>query len=164
MTPLATFRVALHSLGTDNLRAGLTLLGIVIGVAAVISLVAIGRGVQQSITESLQSLGTNLLFVRPGETSQSGVFGGQGSAATLTLDDAYALLDPVFAPSVGKCGTGVEHLWPGGCREKQHLYSSSWCDARVSVRQELSRCQWPVHYPGSGGEQLPGGGVGSNHL
>ena len=101
MTPLATFRVALSSLGANKLRASLTLLGIVIGVAAVISLMAIGRGVQQSITENLQSLGTNLLFVRPGETSQGGVFGGQGSAATLTLDDAYALVDPVFAPSVG---------------------------------------------------------------
>ncbi len=102
MSPLATFRIALSSLGTNKLRAGLTLLGIVIGVSAVISLMAIGEGVQQSITSSLQSLGTNLLFVRPGAASQgSGVFGGQGSAATLTLDDAYALVDPVFAPSVG---------------------------------------------------------------
>lgn len=100
MTPLATFRVALSSLGSNKLRAGLTLLGIVIGVAAVISLMAIGRGVQQTITSSLQSLGTNLLFVRPGSTTQGGVSGGQGSAATLTLDDAYALSDPLFAPSV----------------------------------------------------------------
>ena len=76
------------SLGSNKLRAGLTLLGIVIGVAAVISLMAIGRGVQQSITDRIQSLGTNLLFVRPGQSSQGGVFGGQGSATTLTLDDA----------------------------------------------------------------------------
>ena len=101
MSPLATFEIALSSLGANKLRAGLTLLGIVIGVAAVISLMAIGRGVQQSITERIQSLGTNLLFVRPGESSQGGVSGGQGSAATLTLEDAYALADPIFAPSVG---------------------------------------------------------------
>ena len=100
MNLVTILRTSLSSLGSNKLRAGLTLLGIVIGVAAVISLMAIGRGVQQSITERIQTLGTNLLFIRPGESSQGGVFGGQGSAATLTLDDAYALLDSVFAPSV----------------------------------------------------------------
>lgn len=101
MNPLTTFRIALSSLGTNKLRAALTLLGIVIGVSAVITLMAIGRGVQQSITDSLQTLGTNLLFVRPGESSQGGVFGGQGSTSTLTLEDADALTDSVFAPSIG---------------------------------------------------------------
>ncbi len=100
MNVSATLRTALASLGTNKLRTGLTLLGIVIGVAAVISLMAIGRGVQQTITERIQSLGTNLLFVRAGASTQGGISGGLGSAASLTLDDAYALLDPVFAPSV----------------------------------------------------------------
>ncbi|PKB63530.1 MAG: hypothetical protein BZY80_07140 [SAR202 cluster bacterium Io17-Chloro-G2] len=100
MTALTIIRTALASLGANKLRAGLTLLGIVIGVAAVISLMAIGRGVQQTITERIQSLGTNLLFIRPGETSTRGVGGGQGSAATLTIDDAYALQGSPFAPSV----------------------------------------------------------------
>ncbi|MSQ40057.1 MAG: FtsX-like permease family protein [Dehalococcoidia bacterium] len=100
MSPLTTLRTALSSLGASKLRSGLTLLGIVIGVAAVISLMAIGRGAQQAITANIEALGTNLLFVRPGSTSQGGVFGGQGSASTLTLDDAYALLDTVYAPSV----------------------------------------------------------------
>jgi len=89
MSPLTMLRTALSSLGANKLRSGLTLLGIVIGVAAVISLMAIGRGSQESITSRIEELGTNLLFVRP-----------EGSAATLTLDDAYALMDPVFAPSV----------------------------------------------------------------
>jgi putative ABC transport system permease protein len=100
MTVITILRTALSSLGANKLRAGLTLLGIVIGVAAVISLMAIGRGVQQTITEQIQSLGTNLLFVRPGESSSRGFGGGQGSAATLTIDDAYALKDSPFAPSV----------------------------------------------------------------
>ena len=100
MSLLTVIRTALSSLGSNKLRAGLTLLGIVIGVAAVISLMSIGRGAQQSITSRIESLGTNLLFVRAGASSQGGVFGGQGSASTLTLDDAYGLLDPVFAPSV----------------------------------------------------------------
>ena len=99
-----SFRVvlitAISSLAANKLRAGLTLLGIVIGVAAVISLLSIGRGAQGAITERIQILGTNLLFVRPGGTTQGGVFGGQGSALTLTLDDALALQDEVLAPSV----------------------------------------------------------------
>ena len=91
---------AISSLAANKLRASLTLLGIVIGVAAVISLLSIGRGAQDEITERIQSLGTNLLFVRPGGTFEGGVFGGQGSASTLTLEDAYALQDEIFAPSV----------------------------------------------------------------
>ena len=93
MRPLTTFRTALSSLGANKLRAGLTLLGIVIGVAAVISLMAIGRGAQDSITSRIESLGTNLLFVRPDSTDQ-------GSVSTLTLEDSYALLDPLFSPHV----------------------------------------------------------------
>ncbi len=100
MSPLDTLKTALTSLGANKLRAGLTLLGIVIGVTAVISLMAIGRGAQAAITSNIESLGTNLLFVRPGAASQGGIFFGQGTASTLTLDDAYALLDPTFAPSV----------------------------------------------------------------
>ncbi|MBI4200582.1 MAG: ABC transporter permease [Chloroflexi bacterium] len=100
MNPLRTLYTALSSLGANKLRSGLTLLGIVIGVAAVISLMAIGRGAQRAITANIEALGTNLLFVRPGASSQGGVFGGLGSASTLTLDDAFAILDPVYAPSV----------------------------------------------------------------
>ena len=95
-----TFFTALSSLTANKLRAGLTLLGVVIGVAAVITLMSIGKGVQQSITQRIESLGTNLLFVRPGATTQRGVSGAQGSASTLTLEDAYALKDPIFTPSV----------------------------------------------------------------
>ena len=100
MSPATLLLTALSSLAINKLRAGLTLLGIVIGIAAVITLMAIGQGVQESITSRIESLGTNLLFVRPGEASQRGVSGGQGSASTLTLEDAAALRDPVFVPSV----------------------------------------------------------------
>lgn len=100
MNPLATLGIAVVSLGANKLRSGLTLLGIVIGVSAVISLMAIGQGVQQAITSNIESLGTNLLFVQPGDSFQGGVGGGAGSAGTLTLEDAYALVDPVFAPAV----------------------------------------------------------------
>ena len=100
MTPLATLRTALESLGANKLRAGLALLGIVIGVSAVIALMSIGRGSQEAITSRIESLGTDLLFVRPGASVQGAIVGGQGSASTLTLDDAFALQDSTFAPSV----------------------------------------------------------------
>lgn len=97
MNPLDIANSALTSLWANKLRSGLTVLGIVIGVAAVISLMSIGRGAQAQITETIQSLGTNLLFVQPGSSSFGGIFFGQGSASTLTLDDAYAISD---SPSV----------------------------------------------------------------
>ena len=100
MNALVIIRTAISSLGANKLRAGLTLLGIVIGVAAVITLMSIGRGVQATITERIQALGTNLLFVRPGETSSRGVGGGQGSASSLTIEDAYALSESEFTPSI----------------------------------------------------------------
>ena len=100
MSPLTILSTALSSLGANKLRTVLSLLGIVIGVAAVISTMSVGRGAQEAVTSRIQALGTNLLFVRPGQADSGGIFGGQGSATTLTLDDAYALQDPVFAPSV----------------------------------------------------------------
>ena len=84
---------AWSSLGANKLRVMLTLLGIIIGVAAVISLMAVGRGAQEVVTSRIEALGTNLLFVREANT-------GDSDASPLTLDDAYALVDPVFAPSV----------------------------------------------------------------
>ena len=88
MSPLETIKTALSSLGANKLRAGLALLGIVIGVTAVITLMSIGRGAADEITGLIQGLGTNLLFVQPQ---------GQGQ---LTLGDAEALVDPVYTPSV----------------------------------------------------------------
>ena len=93
MSLLDIFATAWSSLGANKLRASLTLLGIVIGVAAVISLMAVGRGAQEAVTSRIQALGTNLLFVRAVNT-------GLGEASPLTVDDAYALVDPVFSPSV----------------------------------------------------------------
>jgi putative ABC transport system permease protein len=91
---------ALTSLTANKLRSFLTMLGIIIGVAAVIAMLSIGTGAQAAITDQMTSMGTNLLFVRPGSTSSSGVRTAQGSAGTLTLEDAQALADPTLAPDV----------------------------------------------------------------
>jgi len=95
-----SIRVATRSLGANKLRSALTMLGIVIGVAAVVTLVAIGRGTQEAVTSQIQSIGTNVLFVRPGAAQMGGVRAEAGSAQTLTYEDALALADPANAPAV----------------------------------------------------------------
>ena len=91
-------RVALDGLLVNKMRSVLTMLGVVIGVAAVIALLSIGEGVQASITDQIASVGTNLLTVMPGAISMGGVRGAAGSAATLTYDDAEAIADPGNVP------------------------------------------------------------------
>ncbi|HEY7065740.1 MAG TPA: ABC transporter permease [Chloroflexota bacterium] len=95
MNLTTTVRTALRALAANKLRALLTMLGIIIGVAAVISLMSVGRGAQAAVTDQIQGLGTNLLFVRPGSTQQGGIRAGGGSAQTLSLDDAQAIADQV---------------------------------------------------------------------
>jgi putative ABC transport system permease protein len=85
------FLEAFENLSGNKMRSILTVLGIVIGVAAVIAMLSIGRGAQASITARIESMGTNLIYITPGSTSQGGVQSGAGSAGTLTLDDAEAL-------------------------------------------------------------------------
>ncbi len=101
-------RIALSSLMANKLRAGLTMLGVIIGVAAVIALMSIGRGASQAISNQIQSIGTNLLFVRPGASQQGGVRGQEGSAGTLTLEDSDALKNiegiVAIAPEVDSFG------------------------------------------------------------
>lgn len=80
---------------THKVRSFLTILGVVIGVAAVISLMSVGRGTQARIISSVESLGSNLLFVSPGTTTSGGVRSASGSATTLTLDDAKAIAEQV---------------------------------------------------------------------
>ncbi len=103
-----TLRTALTALTTNKMRSALTVLGIIIGVAAVIALMSIGQGSQAAVTSNIESLGTNLLFVSPGASSTGLVRGAQGSAATLTLEDANALADPTLAPSVAAVAPEVD--------------------------------------------------------
>jgi putative ABC transport system permease protein len=85
---------AFESLSSNKLRSGLTILGIVIGVAAVIAMISIGRGAEQSITGSIQGIGTNLLFIFRASSDQV------RNPQPLTLGDAEAIGDPFQAPSV----------------------------------------------------------------
>jgi len=83
--------LALDRLRTSRLRTALTMLGVIIGVASVVALVAVGQGSTQNITDRLSSLGTNLLTVNPGSSQQRGTFGAAGSRESLTFQDAQAL-------------------------------------------------------------------------
>ena len=91
MNFLESARIALRSLAANKMRSGLTMLGIIIGVMSVVAMLSIGQGAQAAITNQITSIGTNLLYIRPGSTDQGGVRTAQGSAATLTLEDAEAL-------------------------------------------------------------------------
>ncbi|MGZ5424039.1 MAG: ABC transporter permease [Candidatus Aminicenantales bacterium] len=86
-----TFRIAFRALARNKMRSFLTGLGIIIGVGAVISMVSIGEGAKRGIESRFASMGTNLLFVRPGSANQRGVHGGWGSMTTLKEDDAAAI-------------------------------------------------------------------------
>ncbi len=88
MTSFDLVRLALGRLGASRLRTLLTMLGVIIGVASVVSLVAVGQGATSGITSRLEGLGTNLLTVNPGSSFSGATRGAAGSATTLTLDDA----------------------------------------------------------------------------
>ncbi len=94
MNIIASFFEALESLSSNKLRSGLTILGIVIGVAAVIAMISIGRGAENSITGSIQGIGTNLLFVFRGGSADV------RNPQPITLGDVNAISDPFQAPSV----------------------------------------------------------------
>ena len=95
MIPLETLRVALRALLRNKMRSFLTMLGVIIGVGAVIAMVAIGEGAKARVEESFASMGSNLLIVMPGSTTASGARGGFGSMPTLTWDDLRAIRNEV---------------------------------------------------------------------
>jgi putative ABC transport system permease protein len=86
-----TFRIALRALGRNKMRSSLTMLGIIIGVGAVIAMVGIGQGASASIQSQISQLGNNMLFVWAGSTNQGGMRGGSGSSATLVPEDVEAI-------------------------------------------------------------------------
>jgi len=92
LEPLAN---AWEGVKTHKLRSSLTILGIVIGVAAVIALMSIGRGVQTQILSQIESMGSDLVLIYPGTMTERGVAGAGGSASTLTLEDAQAIAEQI---------------------------------------------------------------------
>ena len=111
MKLLEAIRIALRARAANKLRSALTMLGIVIGVGAVITLLSVGEGVERFVTQSIQSTGSNLLFVVPGALGE----GGNNVGSTLTVGDAEATAASVFRaspPNLVQCATSTSP-WGG---------------------------------------------------
>ena len=106
MSILMTLRIALKALNRNKMRTMLTMLGMIIGVGAVITMVAIGKGAQTTIEEQVKAAGTNMININAGNFSQGGVRQGQGMSNTLMPEDAEAI----------KQVPGVQYVAAGGQR------------------------------------------------
>jgi len=100
MSLLEALRLAFNGLNSNRLRSGLTMLGIMIGVGAVILLVAVGNGATVQVQKQIGLLGSNIIYVYPSNTKSGGVSQGFGSGASLTQADVDALKDPTQAPDL----------------------------------------------------------------
>ena len=99
MNPQAMLAEALRAMAMNRMRSGLTMLGMIIGVAAVVLMMAVGQGAQESVKRSIDSMGSNLFIVLSGASTSGGIRFGTGTAPTLTLSDARAMatLDSIGA-------------------------------------------------------------------
>lgn len=103
MSWLETLRAGVEAVRAHRLRSILTMLGIVIGISSVILTVGLGQGAQDQVRQQISALGSNLLIVSPGSsTDSSGMRGGFGSASTLTLEDAGAIADDTVVPDAAR--------------------------------------------------------------
>jgi putative ABC transport system permease protein len=110
---LATIRIALRALARNKLRSGLTMLGIIIGVGAVIAMVALGQGAQEQVQRQIAALGSNMLFVGSGTLNRGGVHLGMGNTQTLVEGDVEAIVRecPSVALAAPGSGTGVQTVF-----------------------------------------------------
>jgi putative ABC transport system permease protein len=106
---VATLRIALQALRVNALRSGLTMLGIIIGVAAVIVMIAVGRGAQSKVEEQIKSLGSNLIIIFSASSTFTGARSAAGAAYTISEEDAYAIgreVEEVYAAAPTLRGSG----------------------------------------------------------
>ncbi|MCX6399494.1 MAG: ABC transporter permease [Propionibacteriales bacterium] len=133
-----TVRSGLAAIRAHRLRSALTVLGIVIGISSVILTVGLGQGAQQEVEEQIDALGSNLLIVSPGSsTNSSGMRGGFGSASTLTFADATAIADSDVVPdaaAVAPATTSSVSLVNGDTNWTTSLVGTSTAWSRVRSR------------------------------
>lgn len=118
------FDETITALSANKTRSGLTILGIVIGIASVITLIAVGQGAQNSIQSSIQSLGSNLVLVYPGAARQIGfgASGARGSARSLTLEDRNAIRDVANVQAVSGEYTSRSQVGVSGANTNTSIY------------------------------------------
>ena len=141
---IRTFQTAIHALQRNVMRAILTTLGIIIGIAAVIAMVEIGNGSADQIQKTIASLGANSLLINPGSTSSGGVSAGSGTGMTLTPDDCDAILrecpEVLYAAPVVRVRTQViygNRNWRSAILNLRH-------DARVFRMCAIGPTWWKV--------------------
>ena len=128
MRILNLLKLASRSLNRNKLRTFLTMLGIIIGVASVIAMLAIGEGSNQNIKASVASLGTNSIMIFPGSTGRGGVRQGASSTQTLKLDDVRAIAT--------RCDL-VNHISPVDMKKVQTIYGSqNWSTTIMGVKND----------------------------
>lgn len=134
---MLSFRIAVRALRTNKMRSFLTMLGIIIGIASVIAMVAIGSGASRVISEQISSMGSNMLLVLPGSLTSGGIRLGSGSTPSLTYDDAQAI--QAQCPAVAIAAPLVR----GGA---QLVYGNmNWSTSVLGVTPEyLVIRDWPV--------------------
>lgn len=136
-TFLASLRIALRALRANKIRSTLTVLGIIIGVGAVIAMVAVGLGAKAQIAEQFAYFGSNLLVIESGSTTSGGIRMEVGSAPTLTVDDAEAILNEVYL---------VKYVAPdlGGGAQVIHGNQNWYTFIIGTVPESLNIRNWPV--------------------
>ncbi|MBP1695472.1 MAG: transporter, rane protein [Deltaproteobacteria bacterium] len=134
---LASFRIALKALIANKMRSALTILGIIIGVSAVIAMIAVGSGAKAQIVEHIAGMGSNLLIVRSGSSTSGGLRMGSGTVPTLTVDDAEAILNEI--PS-------VKYVAPDLPGVAQVVYGNqNWSTSVMGTMPEMLQIRnWPV--------------------
>ncbi|MDD2852128.1 MAG: ABC transporter permease [Desulfuromonadaceae bacterium] len=134
---LQTLKIAIRALRTNKMRSFLTMLGIIIGIAAVIAMMAVGSGASYVISQQIASIGSNIILVIPGSTTSGGLRTGSGGAQTLTSDDARAIM--MECPSVAYSA--------GTVRSSGQIVSGNmnWSTVIMGGAPELFEIrEWPV--------------------
>ena len=133
---LAVLRIALHSLERHKMRSILTMLGIVIGIAAVVTSVSFGEGANQLVQAQIANMGTNLLYAFAGSMGRGGVRQGLGSMSTLSVEDAQAIARECSAVKIVSAGVGGERA--GGIWRPELVYRAEWSGRAVQDHPELA--------------------------
>jgi putative ABC transport system permease protein len=139
MSPVMTTRIALKALARNKMRTALTMLGMIIGVSAVITLVALGNGAQSQIEEQIRAGGTNMVTIMAGNFTMGGVRGGIGAASSLKIEDLEAIRKEV---------PNVQYIAPGVNTRAQVIAGNQNWSTRLEgtdIDFPLIR-QWPVRY------------------
>ena len=138
MSILMTIRIAFKALGRNKLRTALTMLGMIIGVAAVITMVALGTGAQSAIEDQIRGAGTNMIMIMPGAATMGGVKQGGGTSSRLMPADAKALKE---LPDLDYVSEGVQS------QQQVISVNSNWRTSIVGVNVDYQQIKaWPTKY------------------